>query len=56
MTIRETCLKAKEHASEIAFAGEDKMIMMLIAAGSALRDEADHILAENKKDIGRFRL
>ncbi len=51
MTIRETCLKAKEHASEIAFAGEDKMNMMLIAAASALRDEADHIIAENKKDI-----
>ena len=51
MTIRETCLKAKEHANEIAFAGEDKMNMMLIAAASALRDEADHIIAENKKDI-----
>ena len=51
MTVKETCLKAKEHSGEIAFAGEDKMNMMLIAAAHALRDHAGYIIAENQKDV-----
>ena len=51
MTVRETCQKAKDHVGAIAFAGEDKMNMMLIAAASALRAKADYIISENKKDV-----
>lgn len=50
MTVKEVCLKAKAHAGEIAFAGEDKMNLMLIAAAAALRGRADYIIAENEKD------
>ena len=51
MTVRETCLKAKEHFAAIAFAGEDKMNMMLIAAAGALRSNAAYIIEENRKDM-----
>ena len=51
MTVRETCLKAKEHVAAIAFAGEDKMNMMLIAAAGALRSNAAYIIEENRKDM-----
>ncbi len=53
MTVRERCEAAKAHAHAIAFTGEDGMNGMLIAAAGALREHADHIIAENKKDIER---
>mgnify|MGYP006073193027 CR=1 FL=1 len=51
MTVRETCVKAKEHLASISLAGEDKMNLMLIAAAGALREKAQFIIAENRKDI-----
>ena len=51
MTVRETCVKAKEHLASISLAGEDKMNLMLIAAAGALREKAQFIIAENSKDI-----
>ena len=51
MTVAETCRKAKENVNAIAFSGEAEMNDMLSAAAQALRARADHIIAENKKDI-----
>ncbi len=51
LTVEESCRKAKAHAGAIAYAGEDKMNLMLIAAAGALRARAEYIISENKKDI-----
>ena len=51
MTVRETCLKAKENLSAISFAGEEDMNKMLAASAAALRTQAAYIIAENEKDL-----
>ncbi len=51
MTVEEVCRKAKEHAGAIALARENEMNLMLIAAAGALRDRAEYIISENKKDV-----
>lgn len=51
MTVRETCVKAKEHAQQIALAREEDMNVMLAAAAKALRANAAEIIAENRKDV-----
>lgn len=51
MTMRETCLKAKENLSAISLASEQDMNKMLSASANALRAQAQYIIAENKKDI-----
>ena len=51
MTVSEVCRKAKENVRAIALASEQDMNAMLAAAANALRERADEIIAENKKDI-----
>ena len=51
MTVAETCLKAKENLSAIAFASEKDMNAMLSAAAAALRTHAAEIIAENAPDV-----
>lgn len=51
MTVRETCLKAKENSGVIATACEKDMNAMLAAAAVALRANAEYIIGENKKDV-----
>ena len=51
MTVSEVCRKAKENVRAIALASEQDMNAMLAAAAKALREHADDIIAENKKDI-----
>ena len=51
MTIKDTCLKAKQSAGAIAFASEADMNEMLGAAARALRENAAYIIEENKKDV-----
>lgn len=51
MNISETCRKAKDNLSAIAFATETQMNEMLSVAAQALREKAEYIINENKKDI-----
>lgn len=51
MDVRETCLKAKENLSSIASVCEKDMNRMLQSAADALRERADFLIEENKKDI-----
>lgn len=51
MTVRQTCILAKENSTAIASATENDMNIMLKAAADALRAKADFIISENKKDI-----
>lgn len=51
MTVRESCLKAKENSFSIAGADEQAMNIMLQSAADALRANADFIIGENRKDI-----
>ena len=51
MTVRETCLKAKENSGVIATTCEKDMNAMLAAAAVALRANAEYIIGENKKDV-----
>lgn len=55
MTVSEVCRKAKENVRAIALASEQDMNAMLAAAANALRERADEIIAENKKDIAHAR-
>ena len=50
-TISEVCRKAKENVQAIALASEQDMNAMLSSAAKALREKADDIIAENRKDI-----
>ena len=50
-TISEVCRKAKENVQAIALASEQDMNVMLSSAAKALREKADDIIAENRKDI-----
>lgn len=50
-TISEVCRKAKENVQAIALASEQDMNAMLFSAAKALREKADDIIAENRKDI-----
>lgn len=51
MTVKETCLKAKENLTAISLASEEDMNKMLAAAAAALREQAPLIIAENAKDV-----
>ena len=51
MTVRETCLKAKENSGVIATACEKDMNAMLAAAAVALRANAEYIIGENKRTL-----
>lgn len=51
MSVREICLRAKENSQAIATADESIMNKMLQASANALRQKADYIIEENKKDI-----
>lgn len=51
MTIRETCLKAKNNANAIAYTTQDEKNRMLTIAAEALVTHADELIAENAQDI-----
>lgn len=51
MTVAETCLKARENLSAIAYASEADMNQMLTAAAGALRERAAEIISENAKEV-----
>jgi len=51
MNVRQTCILSKNNASAISTANENDMNLMLQAAANALREKADYIISENKKDI-----
>ena len=51
MTVSEVCRKAKENEQAISFAAESDMNQMLSVAARALRERAEDIIAENRKDV-----
>ncbi len=55
MNIKELALKAKKASKSIAFVGTQKKNDALMAICDGLLENADYILAENKKDIEKAR-